>query len=136
MDVTLKLWSVSSARVATRLNCLNSQKKFSVGLPRSDRTSPNVFQVHAADGGGHVVLRKRVSRAKLLAFFAAQPRCTVALEACAGAHRWLTRFSTPVVAHRPGQILRSGRDRLVTQCAQKSVTFPNDPALMVDRVNP
>jgi transposase len=34
------------------------------------------------------VLRKRVSRAKLLEFFAAQPRCTVALEACAGAHHW------------------------------------------------
>jgi len=27
-------------------------------------------------------------RAKLLAFFAAQPPCAVATEACAGAHHW------------------------------------------------
>jgi transposase len=35
-----------------------------------------------------VVFRKRLIRDKLLAFFAAQPPCTVALEACAGAHYW------------------------------------------------
>jgi transposase len=35
-----------------------------------------------------VVFRKRLVRAKLLEFFAAQPLCTVAMEACAGAHYW------------------------------------------------
>ena len=47
-----------------------------------------VFQVHGADASGHVVFRKRLVRAKLLEFFAAQPPCTVAMEACAGAHYW------------------------------------------------
>ena len=47
-----------------------------------------VFQAHGADGSGHVALRKRLMRDKLLAFFAAQPPCTVALEACGGAHHW------------------------------------------------
>ena len=47
-----------------------------------------VFQAHGADRSGHVVLRKRLMRDKLLAFFAAQPPCTVALEACGGAHHW------------------------------------------------
>ena len=47
-----------------------------------------VFQAHGADASGHVVFRKRLVRAKLLAFFAAQPPCTVAMEACAGAHHW------------------------------------------------
>ena len=47
-----------------------------------------VFQAHGADGSGHVVFRKRLIRDKLLAFFAAQPPCTVALEACGGAHHW------------------------------------------------
>ena len=47
-----------------------------------------VFQAHGADASGHVVFRKRLVRAKLLEFFAAQPRCTVAMEACAGAHHW------------------------------------------------
>ena len=47
-----------------------------------------VFQAHGADASGRVVFRKRLVRAKVLAFFAAQPPCTVALEACAGAHHW------------------------------------------------
>ncbi len=47
-----------------------------------------VFQAHGADASGCVVFRKRLMRAKLLAFFAAQPPCTVAMEACAGAHHW------------------------------------------------
>jgi hypothetical protein len=34
------------------------------------------------------VFSKRISRGKLLDFFAAQPRCRVALEACGGAHHW------------------------------------------------
>src|SRR3954454_13387814 len=47
-----------------------------------------VFQAHGADASGRVVFRKRLLRAKVLAFFAAQPPCTVAMEACAGAHHW------------------------------------------------
>ena len=47
-----------------------------------------VFQVHGADAAGHVVFRKRLTRAKLLEFFAAQPPCVVAMEACAGSHHW------------------------------------------------
>jgi transposase len=35
-----------------------------------------------------VLLRKTVSRATLLEFFAAQPPCQVVLEACGGAHHW------------------------------------------------
>jgi len=47
-----------------------------------------VFQVHGADGAGHVLFRKRITRAKLLGFLASQTRCIVAMEACAGAHYW------------------------------------------------
>src|SRR5215207_5630698 len=46
------------------------------------------FQAHGADASGRVVFRKRLVRAKVLEFFAAQPPCTVAMEACAGAHHW------------------------------------------------
>ena len=46
------------------------------------------FQAHGADGSGAVVFRKTLSRGRLLAFFAAQPPCLVAMEACAGAHHW------------------------------------------------
>ena len=48
----------------------------------------HVFQVHGADGAGHVLFRKRITRAKLLSFLAAQTRCVVAMEACAGAQYW------------------------------------------------
>ena len=48
----------------------------------------HVFHVHGADERGRMVFSRKVSRAKLLPFFAAQPRCLVALEACAGAHHW------------------------------------------------
>ena len=48
----------------------------------------HVFQVHGADGAGHVLFRKRITRAKLLSFLAAKTRCVVAMEACAGAQYW------------------------------------------------
>lgn len=48
----------------------------------------HVFHVHAVDERGRMQFSKRVSRSGLLAFFARQPRCVVALEACAGAHHW------------------------------------------------
>src|ERR1700722_17271409 len=47
----------------------------------------NVFQVHAVDEAGNVVVRKRLRR-QVLAFFAGIPSCLVGLEACATAHHW------------------------------------------------
>jgi transposase len=48
----------------------------------------NVFQVHAVDEAGSVVMRKRLRRGQVLAFFAGIPSCLVGLEACATAHHW------------------------------------------------
>jgi transposase len=48
----------------------------------------SVFQVHGADATGAVLLRRRLRRDQLLVFFAQQPRCVVAMEACASAHHW------------------------------------------------
>ena len=48
----------------------------------------HVFQAHGADAAGHVLFRKRLTRAKLLGFLAAQAPCVVAMEACAGSHYW------------------------------------------------
>ncbi|RKJ94336.1 IS110 family RNA-guided transposase, partial [Teichococcus wenyumeiae] len=47
-----------------------------------------VFQAHGADETGAVVFRKKLRRAQVLEFFSAQPACTVAMEACGGAHHW------------------------------------------------
>ena len=53
----------------------------------------HVFQAHGADAAGNVVFRKRLTRARLFEFFASQPRCVVAMEACAGSHHWAREFS-------------------------------------------
>ena len=48
----------------------------------------SVFHAHGADERGVMVFSRKLTRGKLLEFFARQPRCTVALEACGGAHHW------------------------------------------------
>ena len=59
----------------------------------------HVFQVHGADAAGHVLFRKRITRVKLLGFLAAQARCVVAMEVCAGAHYWareIANLTSPI----------------------------------------
>ena len=46
----------------------------------------NVFQVHAIDADGKVLVRRQLRRAEVLKFFAALPPCLVGMEACASAH--------------------------------------------------
>ena len=46
------------------------------------------FQLHGSRADGSVAFRKKLSREKVLGFMALQPRCVVALEACASAHYW------------------------------------------------
>ena len=48
----------------------------------------HVFHAHGADATRRAVFSRRITRGKLLGFFAAHPRCLVALEACSGAHHW------------------------------------------------
>src|ERR1700735_4496106 len=48
----------------------------------------HVFHAHGADERGRALFSKRISRGKVLEFFAAKPPCVVALEACGGAHHW------------------------------------------------
>ena len=48
----------------------------------------NVFQLHGADATGRAVLRRKLRRGQVLEFLAGLPRCTVAMEACGGAHYW------------------------------------------------
>ena len=48
----------------------------------------SVFQVHGVDAAGEVVVRKRLSRARVIPFFAKLPRCLVGIEACSTSHHW------------------------------------------------
>jgi len=48
----------------------------------------NVFQVHGVDAAGAAVLRQRLTRSRVLKFFAKLPPCLVGIEACASSHYW------------------------------------------------
>ena len=50
--------------------------------------SKRYFQLHGATEGGEPVLRRKLTRSKLLEFLAKQPVCRVAMEVCASAHHW------------------------------------------------
>lgn len=47
-----------------------------------------VFQVHGVDEGGRAVLKRKLHRHELAAFFEGLPRCIVFLEACGASHYW------------------------------------------------
>ena len=53
----------------------------------------HIFHAHGVDERGRAMFSKRISRAKLLDFFAAQPSSKVALEAFGGAHHWARQLT-------------------------------------------
>jgi transposase len=55
-----------------------------IGLDLAKR----VFQVHAVDAEGQVVVRKALRRAQVLPFFAKFPPCLIGMEACGTSHHW------------------------------------------------
>src|SRR5271155_1766112 len=46
------------------------------------------FQVHGVDANGHVVVRRRLWRSGVIAYFRSLEPCLVGMEACATAHHW------------------------------------------------
>jgi transposase len=58
--------------------------EFTIGLD----IAKSVFQIQSVEIDGAVVIRKRVSRAKVLEFLGALPPCLVGIEACPSAHHW------------------------------------------------
>lgn len=52
----------------------------------------NVFQVHGVDERSRPALRRLLSRAEMLRFFANVPPCVIGMEACASAHHWARKL--------------------------------------------
>jgi transposase len=48
----------------------------------------NVFQLHAVDRDGKIILRRALRRSQVPGFFSALPPCLIGMEACATAHHW------------------------------------------------
>jgi transposase len=51
------------------------------------------FQLHGVDDKGNVMLRKKLTRNKLVEFIAKLPACIIAMEACSGANFWARKFN-------------------------------------------
>ena len=51
-------------------------------------TSKRIFQLHGVDDAEQPILRKKLPRDRMIAFFKALPPTVVALEACGASHHW------------------------------------------------
>lgn len=92
----------------------------------------NVFQVHGADAKGRMVYKKRLSRGKVLSFFANLPPCLIGMEACAGAHDWARELQAlgHEVRLMPPQyvkpyVKRNKHDQADAEAIAEAVTRPN-----------
>ena len=88
----------------------------------------SVFQVHGVDIDGAVVIRKRVSRAKVLEFFAALPPCLVGIEACPTAHHWSRKLQAL------GHTVRLMPPSYVKAYVKRSKSDANDAAAICEAV--
>ncbi|HBF32265.1 MAG TPA: hypothetical protein DDW73_22005 [Rhizobium sp.] len=48
----------------------------------------SVFQVHGINAVGDVVIRSKLRRSEVIAFFQRLPSCRIGIEACASGHYW------------------------------------------------
>ena len=74
-----------------------------IGLDLAKRT----FQVHGVDRDGKVVLRRKLRRTEVLAFFSSLDPCLIGMEACATAHYWareIAAFGHDVRLIPPGYV--------------------------------
>src|ERR1022692_4277044 len=54
----------------------------------------NVFQVHAVNEHGKVVVKKQLKRDQMASFFVNLPPCLIGMEACASAHHWARKLQS------------------------------------------
>ena len=88
----------------------------------------SVFQVHGVDVDGAVVIRRRVSRAKILEFFAGLPPCLVGIEACPTAHHWSRKLQVF------GHTVRLMPPNYVKAYLKRSKNDANDAAAICEAV--
>jgi transposase len=88
----------------------------------------SVFQVHGVDVDGAVVIRKRISRAKVLEFFATLTPCLVGIEACPTAHYWSRKLQAL------GHTVRLMPPSYVKAYLKRSKNDANDAAAICEAV--
>ena len=67
----------------------------------------SVFQIHAVDSDGAMVVRKRLRRSEVLSFVSGLEPCLIGMEACATSHYWareLAKFGHTVKLMPPAYV--------------------------------
>jgi transposase len=95
-----------SGGVVTPLEEVFGSKVITIGLD----IAKNDFHAHGADERGAMVFSRKLTRGKLLGLFAGHPTCTVALEACGGAHHWAHQLQARQKATLDREIARSAKE--------------------------
>jgi hypothetical protein len=88
----------------------------------------SIFQVHAVDAAGHVVVRKALRRAQVTPFFAKLPRCLIGMEACGTAHHWARELM------KLGHDVRLMPPAYVKPYVKRGKTDANDAAAICEAV--
>lgn len=93
----------------------------------------NVFQLHAVDEAGDVIIRRQLRRNQLLQFFEHLPRCLVGMEACSTSHYWareLVRLGFEVKLMPPAYVKpyvkRGKNDAADAEAICEAVTLSHD----------
>jgi transposase len=89
----------------------------------------NVFQLHGVDNQGNVVVRKKLTRPKLLPFVAQLAPGRIGMEACQGAHYWARAM------RQLGHDVRLMSPQFVTPYRKSHKNDPNDAAAICDAVS-
>lgn len=81
----------------------------------------NVFHAHGADADGAPLFSRKINRTKLLDFFAREPRCLVASEACGGANHWARELT--LLGHEVKLIPSGGKQKLgsITKMGERTL---------------
>jgi len=92
----------------------------------------SVFQLHGVDAHGDVMVRRRLKRRHVLAFFEKLPPCLVGMEACASSHYWsreLQKLGHTVRLMPPAYVKpyvkRQKNDATDAEAICEAVTRPN-----------
>jgi transposase len=88
----------------------------------------SVFQIHGVDADGAVVIRKRVTRAKVMEFFTTLRPCLIGIEACPTAHHWSRELSSL------GHTVRLMPPSYVKAYLKRSKNDANDAAAICEAV--
>ena len=98
-----------------------------VGLDLAKR----IFQLHAVDASGDVVVRKALRRSQVLPFFTKLPPCLIGMEACGTSHHWareLTELGHEVRLMPPAYVKpyvkRGKNDAMDAEAICEAVTRP------------